>query len=76
VYLGVAVAADGTILGFVTRLPLGAGVLEVEDLFVDPDRTRERVARRLIENLTAAAKRDGAELNRARDSSRHAGLCP
>lgn len=55
----VAVAADGALLGFITRLPLGAGVLEVEDLFVDPDHMREGVARRLIEDLTAAAKRDG-----------------
>jgi GNAT superfamily N-acetyltransferase len=55
----VAVAADGTIIGFVTGLRLGGSVLELEDLFVDPDRMRRGVARRLIADLTAAAKRDG-----------------
>ncbi len=55
----VAVAADGAIVGFVTFLPLGGLVLELEDLFVDPDWMRQGVARQLVDDLTAAAKRDG-----------------
>jgi GNAT superfamily N-acetyltransferase len=55
----VAVAADGTVLGFVTGLPLDGSVLELEDLFVDPDWMRKGVARRLLADLTAAARLDG-----------------
>ncbi len=55
----VAVSADGAILGFITFLPLGGAVLELEDLFVDPDSMRQGVARSLVEDLTAAANRDG-----------------
>jgi len=55
----VAVAADGAIVGFITFLPLGGLVLELEDLFVDPDRMRQGVARQLVDHLTTAAKRDG-----------------
>jgi Acetyltransferase (GNAT) family len=42
----VAVAADGTVLGFITGLPLEGSVLEVEDLFVDPNWMRRGVAPR------------------------------
>jgi hypothetical protein len=33
----VAVALDGTIVGFASGLPLAGSLLELEDLFVDPD---------------------------------------
>jgi GNAT superfamily N-acetyltransferase len=55
----VAVASDGTIVGFITRLSLGRSALEVEDLFVDPDHMRAGVARRLMSDLAAAARHDG-----------------
>lgn len=51
----VAVSPDGAILGFATYLPLAATVWELEDLFVDPDWMRRGVARRLIDELKAAA---------------------
>ena len=55
----VAVGADDEILGFITTRSLDAGVLEIEDLFVDPDRMRTGVASRLVEDLLATAGRDG-----------------
>jgi GNAT superfamily N-acetyltransferase len=55
----VAVSADGTIIGFVTGRRVEGSVLELEDLFVDPDWKRRGVARRLMADLTGAAKRDG-----------------
>jgi GNAT superfamily N-acetyltransferase len=55
----VAVAADGTILGFVTGLPREASMLELEDLFVDPDWMRRGVARLLVADLIAEARRNG-----------------
>ena len=55
----VAVGADDEILGFITTRPLGAGGLEIEDLFVDPDWMRTGVASRLVEDLVATAGRNG-----------------
>ena len=55
----VAVADDGAILGFITAIPFGAGILELEDLFVDPGWMRHGVARSLIADVIAAARRDG-----------------
>jgi GNAT superfamily N-acetyltransferase len=55
----VAVSPDGTILGFATYLPLNGAVWELEDLFVDPDWMRRGVARRLIDELEAAASAAG-----------------
>jgi ribosomal protein S18 acetylase RimI-like enzyme len=55
----VAVGADGTIVGFITSAAVGDSTLEVEDLFVDPDRMRRGVARQLMEDLVAAASRAG-----------------
>jgi N-acetylglutamate synthase-like GNAT family acetyltransferase len=51
----VAVGADDEILGFITTRPLDACVLEIEDLFVDPDWMRTGVA----EDLRATASRKG-----------------
>jgi len=55
----VAVGADDEILGFITTGVLDAGVLEIEDLFVDPDWMRTGVASRLVEDLLATAGRNG-----------------
>jgi GNAT superfamily N-acetyltransferase len=55
----VAVAADGAVLGFITGLRLDGSVLELEDLFVDPDWMRRGVARRLVADLIATARLDG-----------------
>jgi GNAT superfamily N-acetyltransferase len=57
----VAAAADDTILGFITTLPVSRRVLEIEDLFVDPDWMRSGVARHLVEDLVAAAGRSGVD---------------
>ena len=54
----VAVGADDEILGFITTRPLDACVLEIEDLFVDPDWMRTGVASRLVEDLLATASRN------------------
>jgi GNAT superfamily N-acetyltransferase len=55
----VAVAVDGTIVGFITSVAVGEATLEVEDLFVDPDRMRQGVGRQLMEDLVAWARRAG-----------------
>ena len=55
----VAVGADDEILGFITTRPLDARVLEIEDLFVDPDWMRTGVASRLVQDLLATASRKG-----------------
>jgi GNAT superfamily N-acetyltransferase len=53
----VAVGAGDEILGFITTRPLNACVLEIEELFVDPDWIRTGVASRLVEDLLATASR-------------------
>jgi GNAT superfamily N-acetyltransferase len=55
----VAVAADGTILGFATGRRLESGVLELEDLFVDPAWMRRGVGRQLVNDVVALAERQG-----------------
>ena len=55
----VAVGADDEILGFITTRPLDACVLEIEDLFVDPDWMRTGVASGLVEDLLATASGNG-----------------
>ena len=55
----VAVGADDEILGFITTRPLDACVLEIEDLFVDPDWMRTGVASGLVEDLLATAHGNG-----------------
>ena len=58
---GTRVAADGNgrILGFATVVPLDIG-LELEDLFVDPDFMRRRVATQLMTVMVDEAARAGA----------------
>ncbi len=55
----VAVGADDEILGFITTRPVDACVLEIEDLFVDPDWMRTGVASGLVEDLLATASGNG-----------------
>jgi GNAT superfamily N-acetyltransferase len=55
----VAVASDGTIVGFATGLRLDGAVLDLEDLFVDPDWRRRGIARRLVADLVASSRREG-----------------
>jgi N-acetylglutamate synthase-like GNAT family acetyltransferase len=53
----VAIATDGTIVGFATVLPHEDSTLELEDLFVDPDWKRKGIATRLVTDLIAHARR-------------------
>jgi GNAT superfamily N-acetyltransferase len=55
----VAIASDGTIVGFATGLRLDGAVLDLEDLFVDPDWRRRGIARRLVADLVASAAHQG-----------------
>lgn len=55
----VATNADGTVVGFAGTRPTGRGVLELDDLFVDPDAMRTGVARRLIGRIAEEAEREG-----------------
>ena len=54
----VATAADGTVIGFACTRPTDPGVLELDDLFVDPDATRTGVARHLILRIATEAQRE------------------
>jgi GNAT superfamily N-acetyltransferase len=56
----VAVEADAGILGFATTLQV-EGALELEDLFVEPRRMRQGVARRLVEDVLSLARRLGVD---------------
>jgi GNAT superfamily N-acetyltransferase len=55
----VAITADGTAVGFITTLPTDRSVLEVVDLFVDPDWMRRGIARRLMGDLVETARLTG-----------------
>lgn len=54
----VAVDPIGTVVGFAT-VQDADGYLELEDLFVDPDRMRQGIATLLIRDAAAAAERQG-----------------
>src|SRR3954464_8618399 len=55
----VAASADGTVVGFARTRPTDRGVLELDDLFVDPDAMGRGVARQLILRIvTEAASED------------------
>jgi steroid delta-isomerase-like uncharacterized protein len=51
---------DGALVGFATTVPV-AGGLELEDLFVEPDRMRRGLGRRLVEDVLEIARADGVE---------------
>jgi GNAT superfamily N-acetyltransferase len=54
----VATTDDGTIVGFATTV-LVDGVYELEDLFTDPEWTRQGVATALIDDAVERARLDG-----------------
>src|SRR3954454_2426620 len=54
----VATVADGSVVGFATTRPTDPGVLELEDLFVDPEAMRTGVARQLILRIATEAERE------------------
>ena len=51
---------DGTVVGFATTIPVNGG-LELEDLFVEPDRMRRGVGRRLVRDVLDFARAEGVE---------------
>ncbi len=51
---------DGTVVGFATTVPVDGG-LDLEDLFVEPDRMRRGVGRRLAQDVLDAARAEGVE---------------
>jgi GNAT superfamily N-acetyltransferase len=51
---------DGAVVGFATTVPIDGG-LELEDLFVAPERMRRGIARRLIEDLLELARTEAVE---------------
>jgi GNAT superfamily N-acetyltransferase len=55
----VVVDEDGRIVGFASTV-LGDGELELEDLFVEPRRMRQGIARRLVEDVLNQARTVGA----------------
>jgi GNAT superfamily N-acetyltransferase len=57
----VAVDGSGAALGFATAVPAAAYVLELEDLFVDPDAMRRGVGRLLVEDVVDRARQAGVE---------------
>src|SRR3954451_12585148 len=54
----VATVADRSVVGFATTRPTDPGVLELDDLFVDPDAMRKGVARELIRHIATEAERE------------------
>lgn len=54
----VATDADGTVLGFATTRHTDPGVLELDDLFVDPTAVRTGVAWHLILRVATEAERE------------------
>ncbi len=53
-----AMLANGTIIGFASTRQGDLGVLELEDVFVDPDWQRQGAARRLIQQIASEARDD------------------
>jgi GNAT superfamily N-acetyltransferase len=54
-----AMSSDGTVVGFATGVPHTDSTLELDDLFVDPGHRRRGIARALLGDLAASARRDG-----------------
>src|SRR3954452_9311450 len=60
----VATKTDGTVVGFARTQPTDRGVLELDDLFVDPAVMGRGVARQLFHHiLTEAAEEDVARID-------------
>jgi GNAT superfamily N-acetyltransferase len=58
-YVRVAIATDGTPIGFATVRPAPAQECVLEDLFVEPALMRTGVGRTLVEDAVARAAADG-----------------
>jgi GNAT superfamily N-acetyltransferase len=56
----VALDGSGKIIAFSGVSDPGDGTVELEDLFVDPDRMRQGIGRSLVEDLVARATAGGA----------------
>jgi len=56
----VAGLPDGTVIGFASSTVVDDGVLELDDLFVDPDWRRRGAARLLVQRIVADAAREHA----------------
>ncbi len=56
-----ATSSDGAVVGFATGVPHTDSALELEldDLFVDPGHRRRGIARALVADLAASARRNG-----------------
>jgi GNAT superfamily N-acetyltransferase len=52
--------ADEALVGFAVVAALDAGAVELDDLFVDPDRMRSGIGRLLVDDLEARARATGA----------------
>jgi GNAT superfamily N-acetyltransferase len=59
--VAVEVADVPRVIGFATTVPRPDGGLELEDLFVDPDRMRQGVGQALIEDAVAFARAAGVD---------------
>src|SRR3978361_2268484 len=57
----VATLADGTVVGFATARPTDPGVLELDDLFVDPSAMHTGVARQLMLHIAREAELEGVD---------------
>ena len=55
----VATSGDGAVVGFASTRPTETGVLELDDLFVDPGARRLGAARRLIGRIVEEAATEG-----------------
>lgn len=55
----VAVSTDGTVVGFVSVRPTADTVLELDDLFVEPEWMRHGIARALIRTVVTRAAQEG-----------------
>ena len=61
-WVRVAVADDGSLIGFSVVIPADSGVHELDGLFVEPDYLRGGVGRALVQDAADRAARAGAEL--------------
>src|SRR5437763_16128656 len=55
----VATSPDGTVVGFASTRHTDRGVLELDDLFVDPHARRMGAARQLVRRIVAEAVTEG-----------------
>ena len=61
-WVRIAVAEDGSVIGFSVVIPTDHRVYELDGLFVEPDSMRVGVGRALVQDAVQRAVRAGAEL--------------